>query len=641
MKQLAPDQLKDIALRLQTIITSGLDQKSGLTERWRRSEEFYDNAPVSGDPQNSKMVRLHEPFLQPRIDQLSAMVCGVVTKQEPYMLARDLKSGERSERLEQTLHFFWQREPASFEKKARRASTIAAITNKAVWKLSWQSFDATQAYQKAICEFGLTMEVIHPDHFVCVPAIKDQNYNAKLIGNLIIRRRRWVTDKQANGEFLDYEDREIPTADVESSDHTGTIMRSRAQAQPAGREKDDDEVKIWDLVVRLDLKGQDAMGQETGKKGKEELYHVMLAIDDPCILLMEPYPYSRPMYFESYYVEDERNYWSGRSVAYNLQGPQEIHDLLFGAGYNAIMAEALPLVLGAGLPEKFTKYGWGDVVNVDDMVNPPWSPPARFGGAQAIGFFIQENNRTGDQAARVSQNTMGSTATGQRTATEQSIVASGVSAGQEEYIANFSNDFPSMAAATCEILEANFDEWYSVFGYQEMMGPDGQPVSQGFLEISKEDLSTPVVWEPTGKTPGNTPQAKMQAAQMLVMAGAQLPQMGFDLYKLGTVLVNASGLNADQVQKTEQQMQEEAMQQQQMMMQQQAQEQGMQQEQQGQQMQGQQADGDQKATAAHHANMSKIVGDAHKNNPNGNGGLADVVQHVQELALAHKLTGGN
>ena len=36
------------------------------------------------------------------------------------------------------------------------------------------------------------------------------------------------------------------------------------------------------------------------------------------------------------------------------------------------------------------------------------------------------------------------------------------------------------------------------------------------LNIQKTDLLTHVNWEPTGKSPGNTPQAKLQAAQMFL-----------------------------------------------------------------------------------------------------------------------------
>lgn len=272
------------------------------------------------------------------------------------------------------------------------------------------------------------------------------------------------------------------------------------------------------------------------------------------------------MYFESSYIPDEKNYWSGRSVSYNLQGLQEVYNLVHSALYNAVMTQAMPLVIGSGLPEKFTRYGWGDVLDAKDMVQTPWAAPSVFQGGNALMFELQNLERIGDQTARVSQNTMGSTVGGDTTATEQSIVAAGVTSGQEEYIANFSAPFSAMAEATLELLDAHWSDWYSRLGVQPVVqmtphpltgeplplpAPDqvsGQPKVSGMVDERRDDVQAPVLWETTGKTPGNTPQAKMQAAQLLLSAAANLPQTGGDVYELFKVLVRESGLNADGVQ---------------------------------------------------------------------------------------------
>lgn len=495
------------------------------------------------------------------------------------------------------------------------ASTIATNTNKAVWKLSWVHKD------ESLSEFGLKIEVIHPEYYVQSPALKDNIQNCKMVGNLIYRRRREIDDKKAAGIYYSDENNRIPEADLGSNDKVGAIQRSLSQPGLSPNYKDQDLIAIWDLVVKLDLKGDD------DKPKPEKYYRVLLAVDAPEVLLVEDYPHSRPMYFESAYIQDEKVYWTGRSVGFNLQPLQLAYDYAISALYNGSMAEAMPAVFGAGLPDKYDQWGYGDVINLDEaLVNPPWSPPAKFSGGPALISFLQQLERIGDQTARISQNTMGSDSSGQRTATERSIIASGVATGQEEFIANFSNCFPEMATATCEMLLKYWDEWYPIFGLQPVMvpapvmpgsygapatagfdangglmppddmmggapampmGPDpmmgpgmaqmvpaidpetGQPITTGFLDIKEDDLSCPVVWEPTGKTPGNTPQAKLQAAMMLLEAGATIPQLGFNLFNLGKVMVNASGLNADQVQyskaEMEQMMMEQQMAQQQMM----------------------------------------------------------------------------
>lgn len=560
MQRLNDEDLRSLARRLQAMVQLGLDQKGGLLERWRRNEELYDNAAPPPEDEDSKLVRLHVNFLQPRIDMLTAMVAGVVGRQEPYMIARDLRDGQRSDRLERALQFFWQRPPASFENRLRPASVVAANTNKAVWKLSFRPFDPSQGHRQGLGRAGIVMEIIHPDHYVCVPASLEGAFEARVVGNLFFRRRRWVKDRQAAGRFLDYEDELSSSSLLEESDSAGAIARSRTLPSLTGSEPDDELVKIWDLVVRLDLQGQTPSGEERrGRRGEERLYRVLLAVDDPAVLSIEEYPYSRPMYFESAYVADEKNYWSGRSVSYNLQGLQETYNLLNSALYNAVMSEALPLVVGSGLPEKFTQYGFGDVIpDAEDMVSPPWAAPSRFGGGQALIYAMQQCERVGDQTARVSQNAMGAMVSRAITATEDNIIAAGVSSGQEEFIANFSSAFPAMAEATMELLEIHWHEWFPLFGVRPVIGPatgqpafdpqTGNPLVVGMVELTPDDLRAPVLWEPAGKTPGHAPHAKLQAAQALMGAGMQVPGTGADPYELFRVMVSASNLNADGVQ---------------------------------------------------------------------------------------------
>jgi len=571
MKKLSQEDRAAIGKRLQLLVHAGQSAKGDLPIRWQANEAFFDNAAPRGNDSQAKIVKLHVNFLSIRVNSLTSMVCGILGRQEPYMIARDMQNGERANRLEQALHFFWQR--AGFEQALRKAAIVTANTNKAIWKLSYRPYDADKSHKCAVNQMGIVMEVIHPDNWICVPASQDGLLDAKICGNRFWRRRRWVTDRIASGEFLsDDSIEDLTTSSLGADDESGAIMRSRSNPDETGAEKDDDLIEVWDLTVRLDLDGQAATGEELGARnsrrgiGAEKLYRVLLALDDARILLIEPSEYSRPMYFESSYVPDEKNYWSGRSVSYNLQGLQEVYNLVHSALYNAVMTQAMPLVIGSGLPEKFTRYGWGDVLDAKDMVQTPWAAPSVFQGGQSLIYELQNLERIGDQTARVSQNTMGSVVSGDTTATEQNIVAAGVSSGQEEYIANFSAPFAAMAEATLELLDANWDDWYPHVGLQPliqmmphpltgepmslpMIDPmTGQPKVKGMIDLQREDVHAAVLWETTGKTPGNTPQAKMQAAQLLLSAAANLPQTGGDVYELFKVLVRESGLNADGVQ---------------------------------------------------------------------------------------------
>jgi hypothetical protein len=80
------------------------------------------------------------------------------------------------------------------------------------------------------------------------------------------------------------------------------------------------------------------------------------------------------------------------------------------------------------------------------------------------------------------------------------------------------------------------------------------------LKITKEQLIQPTIWEVTGKSPGNTPQAKLQAAQLLLQAAAN-PALatGLDAYELVKVIVETGALaNATNVQISKDQMEANA-----------------------------------------------------------------------------------
>jgi hypothetical protein len=562
------EDLMQIGDRLRRLVDAGQGSKGELPIRWMANEAFYDNAPPSSNPNDQGLVKVHVDFLSIRVKALTAMVCGVLGRQDPYMIAKDMQSGDRADRLEKTVHYFWQK--ARFEKALRDASTIAANTNKAIWKLSYREFDSNKPTRRAMAEMGIVFEVIHPKDWICIPALPDGIAEAKLCGNRIRWRRRRIIDAMKNGTFLDPDKYDFVATEVEGKDETKSILRSRANPNETGGEKDDDLIELWDLTVRLDLEGQNYDGTEKGSeppKSGEKLYRVLLALDNQQILLIEPLEYSRPMYFESYYLSDEQNYWSGRSISHGLSGLQEVYNLYHSGIYTAIMTGAMPPIFADGLPVKYTRYKYGDVIpDAKNMTRPPWTPPSKFDGEQAAIYATQAYERIGDQSARISQNSMGSTSTTQTTATERNIVAAGVASGQEEYIANLSSGFGEMAESTCELLSMHWDDWYPRLGRQPVLQPDPatgqqvpvpdpngdpqnpQPLMKGVLDVKQEDLDLPILWETTGKTPGNTPQAKMQAAQLLTNVAATIPAAGGDVYELFKVLVRESDLNAEGVQ---------------------------------------------------------------------------------------------
>jgi hypothetical protein len=147
---------------------------------------------------------------------------------------------------------------------------------------------------------------------------------------------------------------------------------------------------------------------------------------------------------------------------------------------------------------------------------------------------------------------MGSVQDRSTTATENSIIAAGVAVGLEEYIANFSTFLPDAATFTFELLDVHFADWAD-----DAMN----------LGIVQQEVSSPCIWEPNGKSPGNTPGAKLQALSQIaqaVEAFANIPPgnpTGIDPYNYIAALVANSGLTAaDNIQIPRQQMEQQQMQ---------------------------------------------------------------------------------
>jgi hypothetical protein len=142
------------------------------------------------------------------------------------------------------------------------------------------------------------------------------------------------------------------------------------------------------------------------------------------------------------------------------------------------------------------------------MGTQPWSPGITFNGSdfvQMLGLL----ERNGDQVARISQNTQGAQATGQTTATEQSIIAAGVATGVENYIENFTLEFPMMAEHTMHLIYDDYDNFANRYG-TEAEAPQITPEDiSKILDVSlpsermPQPLASPAPMSPLGQ--GLTP----------------------------------------------------------------------------------------------------------------------------------------
>jgi primosomal replication protein N len=108
-----------------------------------------------------------------------------------------------------------------------------------------------------------------------------------------------------------------------------------------------------------------------------------------------------------------------------------------------------------------------DIIETDSPVTP-WQGSVKFDGAP-FPQILERCEQIADQVARISQNTTGAQASGQTTATEQSIIAAGVAVGLEGYIAKFSEEFGMMMSLTMQIIAQDFEAYKERYGNEEQV----------------------------------------------------------------------------------------------------------------------------------------------------------------------------
>ena len=514
-----PDERRELGRLFQNLIWAGINQKGAVEEWWATCEQQHRNE-FDEDADDDRLQPVNLPFSQPRADMLQSQIATIITKQFPYMLAETQLDDEAETALEKSVHSFWK--SARFEHVVRLAARIAVDTNRVWIKQSWQ-LDQNRAYG------GVIFDVIHPKHCVIYPCTVEGITNARIVGNRFYRRRREIEQMQQQGLYLPGE---ITTAgdSPEEYDTDGEIANTGASPSSFGPDPMDYRVELWDCLVRYGKKKD-----TTGKDGQdvyepEKWYRVVLAFKQGLILSCEEYPYTRPWYFDFRLITDNDDaYWPGVSVMRNLSALQDTVNQSMTGFYNGSMMGAYPPIFGQDMMEKDTTYDWGEVIPTDMPANSLWSPSVSFKGDGLL-RILEICDETGDKTARISANTQGALQSRDTTATENSIIASGVAVGLEEYLNEFGEGLVDMAVFTSELLFTHWAEWQGFW-------------AQALKVMAPDIYKAPTLWEVNGSTPGNTPGAKLAALEKLVgLVQVFGPATGVDPYEFFSYALNLCNL---------------------------------------------------------------------------------------------------
>lgn len=524
--ELSPEARAEIAARIKRLDDMAEIEKGDSW--WRDVESAYRNEMP---PKQEGLTMVPYPFLQPRIDALTAQVCTVITKQTPYMLAQGVGSGEIFSRKQKLVHEAWAR--ARFDIQARKASTIAGNLNKVIFRLTPKldfsrpdSSGGQPAASRADCP-GINIEVIHPKDFFMAPASIGGIEESVWCAHRFYQRVADIKKKIKDGAYYDVEN--VTGGDSpQDHDDTGAFARAGVNLNVSFPGDEANSVECRYGWIRLDLSEI-----ENGLPEGERWYRAVWIVKTQTLLALRNAEASSPEYFDTGYIPEWSSFWPASSVGRNLLGLHNYQSNLAATLYTGAMMSAMPPAYGPALNVKDMKYAFGDYIPMDDMSGSatPWSPNITFNG-QPVVIQMQNNERIGDIVGRTSQNMMGA-AVQDSTATQQSIIAAGVAVGIEEYIANFSSCLARMAEYTAQIFKENYEQLMPYF-----KSADGTPIA------APEDLDAECIWQPNGTSPQSTPGARIRDAQMLLeIAGNLGPASGLSPYDITQCILTNSSLS--------------------------------------------------------------------------------------------------
>jgi hypothetical protein len=475
---------------LQQWVDNDRTVKGEIPKRWEANEMQYRNQP---DEENGLQVSDESPIwhlnlTQPRVDSLVSKVCNPMTARRPYFTAMGYaKDKERLQVCQDSVHFCLEK--ARFPKKFRDATRIACMAAPCYYRVwfdaSAKNFLAMESQLDDVGPFGFvgpTIDVIHPNDMVIYPVGLGLK-RAVFVGRRFLMRQKEIHEFQKVGRFMD-DVTEFPEA-FEQEWESGRMQswslttEEVATANYMNIKETEQNVAIYEGIAKLDLNGD----------GHEERYIVTFCYDDPCLLDIQPYEYSRIEYFEHYlkpggYGET----YHANPPAQDLQALQNAFNDLWNILLEGSKISALPPVLvEGGVEGKMVKYKAGCVINVPAQVN--YTVLNNGFNPQEMPVLMAMLERIADSALRVSQPSLGQKTSGDTTATEVAAMQGGQEEGSNEYRDNAAESGEAMADFIRELCYRHYDLMVEAYG-------EAFPCKQQ----DREKLREPLRWEQTGKT---------------------------------------------------------------------------------------------------------------------------------------------
>jgi len=162
--QLSPEEFDKLGVELCQTITMAEAARDALAPRWEKVTAYYNNEPLREGWKWLKRYRLqHFPLIQPKVDQLCAILTTSIFSQSRTFLARQAIGGARTMEVEDLVQFFIDQ---GFEGAVDQMAPVACNTNHAAIYAPFE----VRSYSSSKEPVGFGFYGIAPGDFITYPS---------------------------------------------------------------------------------------------------------------------------------------------------------------------------------------------------------------------------------------------------------------------------------------------------------------------------------------------------------------------------------------------------------------------------------------------------------------------------------------
>lgn len=459
---------------LCTEILAADDAKGDLKDRWDQNEQIFRNDP------DIASVQLYDnfeprttPVMSPRIRRIVNVMVSTFTAPSVWVQATpDDQDQSGADELEKGVHTVMER--SSFVRKLRRCGKTAAL-------------DGVSAMRVRMTLDGLKVDYIHPNDFIVAPSFGLDITEKHLVGHRFYIPAWQLFDRAKSGQYglMEPEDAYKYGGDNPDDEQTGySAAYDKSNATVDGMDRMNDMVELREVLARLLVDGE------------RRWYRAVVSIDRSKVLMIEPYPYVRPWYFDFRFDDESEKFWPGGSVAQNIKGICLLQNDMFNLLVAGSMGTAVPptIISGGSLGKKIKTVSMGTIIETPHDVKVQAFPQTFNPGAMPALLEIIDNLI--DAETGVSQNSIGQEHLASQTATAAAALEKNTVQNEGAYgdiAADFIEQVYMFVQYLARVNTKAFRDYY------------GGVLSEKFFAA----VGNRVRWQTTGGLTGNAPHVQM------------------------------------------------------------------------------------------------------------------------------------